>query len=82
MGDCRLAVRLSQASRCASGFCTAGILISLDHHLRRRPQTTEAEIRTVLSGHLCRCTGYTGIVRAALEASAALSRAGPVKAKE
>jgi 2-furoyl-CoA dehydrogenase 2Fe-2S iron sulfur subunit len=74
------AFRKHHAVQC--GFCTAGILISLDHHLRRRPQTTEAEIRTVLSGHLCRCTGYTGIVRAALEASAALSRAGPVKAKE
>jgi 2-furoyl-CoA dehydrogenase 2Fe-2S iron sulfur subunit len=74
------AFRKHHAVQC--GFCTAGILISLDHHLRRRPQTTEAEIRTVLSGHLCRCTGYTGIVRAALEASAALSRAGPVEAKE
>ena len=51
------------------GFCTAGILMSLDHFLRERLRPTEAEIRDLLSGHLCRCTGYTPIIRAALDAA-------------
>jgi 2-furoyl-CoA dehydrogenase 2Fe-2S iron sulfur subunit len=49
------------------GFCTAGILMSLDHFLTENPDADEAAVRDMLSGHLCRCTGYTGIVRAALE---------------
>jgi 2-furoyl-CoA dehydrogenase 2Fe-2S iron sulfur subunit len=51
------------------GFCTAGILMSLAHFLRERPKPTEDEIRDLLSGHLCRCTGYTPIIRAALDAA-------------
>ena len=50
------------------GFCTPGILMSLDALLRDRADATEADIRECLSGHLCRCTGYGTIVRAALEA--------------
>jgi 2-furoyl-CoA dehydrogenase 2Fe-2S iron sulfur subunit len=49
------------------GFCTAGILMSLDHFLTENSDADEAAVRDMLSGHLCRCTGYTGIVRAALE---------------
>ncbi len=52
------------------GFCTAGILMSLTECLRDNPRPTEAEIRDVLSGHLCRCTGYQNIVAAALDAAA------------
>jgi 2-furoyl-CoA dehydrogenase 2Fe-2S iron sulfur subunit len=52
------------------GFCTAGILMSLDCFLRENPRPDEAAIRDLLTGHLCRCTGYTPIVRAALEAAA------------
>ena len=48
------------------GFCTPGILMSLDALLRDRPDATEPEIREFLSGHLCRCTGYGSIVKAAL----------------
>ncbi len=59
------AFRRHHALQC--GFCTAGILMSLDHFLTEKPGASEAEIREMLSGHLCRCTGYTGIVRAALE---------------
>jgi len=55
------------------GFCTAGILMSLDHFLRHHPSPNENEIRDLLSGHLCRCTGYSPIVRAALEAAAELA---------
>lgn len=50
------------------GFCTAGILMSLDWLLTREPAADEMRIREVLSGHLCRCTGYAPIVAAALEA--------------
>jgi 2-furoyl-CoA dehydrogenase 2Fe-2S iron sulfur subunit len=52
------------------GFCTAGILMSLDDWLAKNPDPDERSLREMLSGHLCRCTGYTGIVRAALEAAA------------
>jgi 2-furoyl-CoA dehydrogenase 2Fe-2S iron sulfur subunit len=51
------------------GFCTPGILMSLDALLRKSPDASEREIRTCLSGHLCRCTGYTAIVKAALAAA-------------
>ena len=55
------------------GFCTAGILMSLDCFLRQHKRPSEEDIRDLLGGHLCRCTGYTPIVRAALEAAAELS---------
>jgi 2-furoyl-CoA dehydrogenase 2Fe-2S iron sulfur subunit len=64
------AFRRHHALQC--GFCTPGILMSLDDYLRRHPGPSEDEIRVLIGGHLCRCTGYTGIVRAALEAAAAL----------
>ena len=53
------------------GFCTPGILMSFTDYLRRNPTPTEADIRDVLSGHICRCTGYAGIM-AALKAAAGL----------
>jgi 2-furoyl-CoA dehydrogenase 2Fe-2S iron sulfur subunit len=70
LGILQAAFRRHHALQC--GFCTAGILMSLDHFLHHHPSPTESEIRDVLSGHLCRCTGYTPIVRAALEAAAEL----------
>jgi 2-furoyl-CoA dehydrogenase 2Fe-2S iron sulfur subunit len=51
------------------GFCTPGILMSFTDFLARNPHPFEAEIVDVLSGHLCRCTGYAGIVAAVLEAT-------------
>jgi len=48
------------------GFCTAGILISATHFLTHHPAPSEQEVREMLSGHLCRCTGYEGMVRAIL----------------
>lgn len=48
------------------GFCTAGILISATHFLANYPDPSEQEVREMLSGHLCRCTGYEGMVRAIL----------------
>ena len=64
------AFRRHHALQC--GFCTPGILMSLDDYLARHPDASEDQIRFLLGGHLCRCTGYTGIVRAALDAAAAL----------
>lgn len=57
------------------GFCTAGILVSLDHYLHRAPDPSESDIREFLSGHLCRCTGYVPIVAAALDAAKKLLEA-------
>ena len=51
------------------GFCTPGILMTLVEFLREQPDPTEAQVRTALSGNLCRCTGYQGIVAAALDAA-------------
>jgi carbon-monoxide dehydrogenase small subunit len=51
------------------GFCTPGMLITLTEHLRETEQVTEDSIREVLTGNLCRCTGYQAIVDAALEAA-------------
>ena len=48
------------------GFCTGGILMSLTAGLRDNPRLTESEIRDTLAGHLCRCTGYQGMVDAVL----------------
>ena len=59
------AFRNNHALQC--GFCTPGILMSFTDFLARNPHPTEAEIREVLSGHLCRCTGYAGIVAAIKE---------------
>ena len=50
------------------GYCTPGILMSLTELLETHPTPDEAVIREVLSGHLCRCTGYQNIVAAALKA--------------
>ena len=50
------------------GFCTPGILMSFTDFLARNPKPTEEELREVLSGHICRCTGYAGIMAALKEA--------------
>jgi 2-furoyl-CoA dehydrogenase 2Fe-2S iron sulfur subunit len=55
------------------GFCTPGILMSLDAFLREHRRPGEAALREVLSGHLCRCTGYAPILRAALAAAERLA---------
>jgi 2-furoyl-CoA dehydrogenase 2Fe-2S iron sulfur subunit len=64
------AFRRHHALQC--GFCTAGILMSLDTLLSDESEADEARIRDVLGGHLCRCTGYEPIVRAALDAASLL----------
>ena len=52
------------------GFCTPGMLISATALLAVNPDPTESDVRIGLSGNLCRCTGYDGIVKAVLAAAA------------
>ncbi len=65
LNDLQQAFRRHFALQC--GFCTAGILMSCSDFLQRVPEPTEQQVRDMLSGHLCRCTGYTNIVNAVLE---------------
>jgi carbon-monoxide dehydrogenase small subunit len=51
------------------GFCTPGFVISLTAFLRDNPDPTDEQIRDALSGNLCRCTGYQGILSAARQAA-------------
>jgi carbon-monoxide dehydrogenase small subunit len=51
------------------GFCTPGMLMTLTEFLRDNPSPSEPDVREVLTGNLCRCTGYAGIVAAALDAA-------------
>ena len=54
------------------GFCTPGILMSATHFLAENPDPSEAAVRNMLSGHICRCTGYYPIVAAILDAALAM----------
>jgi carbon-monoxide dehydrogenase small subunit len=58
------------------GFCTPGMLVTLTELLRETPNPTEQEVREALTGNLCRCTGYAGIVKAALDAAQRLRNGG------
>jgi len=55
------------------GFCTPGFVISATAFLRDTPNPTEEQSREALSGNLCRCTGYQGIVKAVRAAAQAVS---------
>jgi len=63
------------------GFCTPGILMTLIPFLQDHPAPAESDIREILSGHLCRCTGYANIIaavqRAVRDGSAASAAEGP-----
>ena len=52
------------------GFCTPGIIMTFEAYLKENPDPDEDEIRDVLSGNLCRCTGYESIVNAVVKAAA------------
>jgi carbon-monoxide dehydrogenase small subunit len=58
------------------GFCTPGILITVQALLRENPSPTDEEIRAGLSGNLCRCTGYQNIVKAVRIAAERLAPGG------
>ena len=51
------------------GFCTPGMVLSVQQLLREKPHPTEAEIRHGIAGNLCRCTGYASIIKAVQEAA-------------
>ncbi|WP_123591140.1 (2Fe-2S)-binding protein [Salinisphaera orenii] len=75
LGDLQAAFKRHHALQC--GFCTAGILNSCAEFLDKTPEPSELDVRDMLSGHLCRCTGYTGIVAAVLEVAAQRRGAPP-----
>jgi carbon-monoxide dehydrogenase small subunit len=56
------------------GFCTPGFVISVTAFLRDNPSPTDAEIREALSGNLCRCTGYQGILAAVRAAATTIKQ--------
>lgn len=58
------------------GFCTPGVLMTVHALLTDEPDATEDRIREVLSGNICRCTGYIQIVEAVLEAQSAYRQPG------
>jgi aerobic carbon-monoxide dehydrogenase small subunit len=68
------AFRRHHALQC--GFCTPGFVVTAHALLSSEPDVDEERVRDVLSGHLCRCTGYIPIVEAVLDARQAYSRAG------
>jgi carbon-monoxide dehydrogenase small subunit len=58
------------------GFCTPGFIVSVASFLDQVPGLDDRQLRERLSGNVCRCTGYTGIVRAARRAAAIGAEAG------
>jgi carbon-monoxide dehydrogenase small subunit len=58
------------------GFCTPGFIVSCTAFLRDNPNPSEAEIREGISGNLCRCTGYQGIVAAVASAAESMNESG------
>ena len=65
LSDLQSAFKKHHALQC--GFCTSGFLMAANDLLNKNPNPTELEVREGLSGNICRCTGYVGIVEAVLE---------------
>ena len=65
LSDLQAAFKKHHTLQC--GFCTSGFLMSANDLLNKNPNPTELEVREGLSGNICRCTGYVGIVEAVLE---------------
>jgi aerobic-type carbon monoxide dehydrogenase small subunit (CoxS/CutS family) len=55
------------------GYCTSGVVMTVVPFLRENPEPTEDEVRDLLVGNLCRCTGYHNIVRAVMSAAGRMS---------
>src|SRR6185437_16184855 len=72
MAELREAFSAEHALQC--GYCTPGMLVTARDIVLRLPHADEARVRLELSGNLCRCTGYVGIVRAVMSVLA--KRAG------
>jgi aerobic carbon-monoxide dehydrogenase small subunit len=62
LSDLQQAFRDAHGLQC--GFCTPGFIVSMTAFLRDNPHPTDQEIREGLSGNICRCTGYQGIIAA------------------
>jgi|SRR3989339_764500 len=62
----RLQRSLVEANAFQCGFCAPGMVVSATELLRREPHPGEQEVREVLAGHLCRCTGYEPIIEGIL----------------
>lgn len=62
LSDIQEAFRTEHGLQC--GFCTPGFVVSVTAFLRDHPDPTDDEIKEALSGNLCRCTGYQGIIKA------------------
>lgn len=54
------------------GFCTPGMQMTIAAYLEENPNPDEQQVRELISGNICRCTGYQGIVRAAMQAAKTL----------
>jgi len=67
LGKIQQAFREHHGLQC--GFCTPGMVMTAAALLAENPKPTEAEVRSYLSGNLCRCTGYQNIVKSILAAS-------------
>jgi len=67
MHSLQVAFRKHHGLQC--GFCTPGMILTAVDLLRRNPAQTEESVREGISGNLCRCTGYEGIVHAVLDAA-------------
>jgi carbon-monoxide dehydrogenase small subunit len=72
----RAAFTAEHALQC--GYCTPGMLVTARDIVLRLPQADEARVRLELAGNLCRCTGYTGIVRAILSVLAETAAPSPL----
>ncbi|TYB81193.1 (2Fe-2S)-binding protein [Maritimibacter fusiformis] len=68
---------LHQVHGLQCGFCTPGIIMTVTAYLRDHPDPDEVEIRDLLSGNLCRCTGYQNIVKAVIRAAAEIRARAP-----
>jgi aerobic carbon-monoxide dehydrogenase small subunit len=71
LSDVQTAMHECHGLQC--GFCTPGFVVTITALLEREPEPDDETIRDALSGNLCRCTGYQGIVKAVRAAAAARS---------
>ena len=78
LNDLQLAFRKHHGLQC--GYCTPGILMSVSAFLQINANPSEEEVREMLSGHLCRCTGYVGMVRAVLDVVKSRQKTAPIQA--
>jgi 2-furoyl-CoA dehydrogenase 2Fe-2S iron sulfur subunit len=66
----RLQKAFSENHAIQCGFCASGFIVAAAALLRTGSRPSEAEVRETIKGHLCRCSGYSGIVQAILDVAA------------